>query len=62
MGKSSTRAKDKYNAANYDSTLLRLPKGHLEKVDEAAAKAEMSRQAFILAAINEKMEREGGEG
>lgn len=58
-GKASTRAKDKYNAANYDQVKFWTPKGEREKIDEAAARAGMSRNSYIALAIKEKMEREG---
>lgn len=57
MGKSSTRAKDKYNAENYDSVLIRLKKGGAAEVDAAAKKVGMSRNAFILEAVEEKLSR-----
>lgn len=35
-GKSSTRAKNKYNAANYDSLRIVIPKGRKQTVREHA--------------------------
>ncbi|MFB0845783.1 type II toxin -antitoxin system TacA 1-like antitoxin [Paenibacillus oleatilyticus] len=62
-GKASTRAKDKYNAANYDSILLRVKKGESQVIDAAAEKSGKSRNAFILEAIEEKIERQStGQG
>lgn len=58
QGKASTRAKDKYNSANYDQIKLWGKKGDRERIDEAAKKQGMSRNAFILAAIDEKIERD----
>ncbi|MEK4520037.1 transcriptional regulator [Paenibacillus sp. FSL H8-0122] len=57
-GKASTRAKDKYNAANYDQVKLWVKKGDRERIDAAAKAVEMSRNAFILEAIEEKMKRD----
>ncbi|SCW74963.1 Protein of unknown function [Paenibacillus tianmuensis] len=57
-GKASTRAKDKYNAANYDSFLLRVKKGETQVIDAAAERSGKSRNAFIMEAIEEKIERE----
>lgn len=58
QGKASTRAKDKYNAANYDQIKLWSKKGDRIRIDEIAEKCGMSRNAFILEAIEEKIERE----
>lgn len=59
QGKASTRAKNKYNAANYEQIKLWGKKGDRDRIDEAAKKKVMSRNAFILEAIEEKMERDG---
>ncbi|MBT2287961.1 transcriptional regulator [Paenibacillus albidus] len=58
QGKASTRAKDKYNAANYDQVKLWVKKGAREQIDAAAKAVEMSRNAFIVEAIEEKIARE----
>ncbi|BFH10715.1 transcriptional regulator [Paenibacillus melissococcoides] len=58
-GKAATRAKDKYNSANYDQIKLWGRKGDRERIDVAAAKSGKSRNAFIMEAIEEKIEREG---
>ncbi|OPA80789.1 transcriptional regulator [Paenibacillus selenitireducens] len=58
QGKASTRAKDKYNAANYDQIKIWSKKGDRGRIDEAAKKADKSRNAFILEAIEEKIERD----
>jgi len=58
QGKASTRAKNKYNAANYDQIKLWGKRGDRDRIDEAAQKAGMSRNAFILEAIEEKIKRE----
>lgn len=57
-GKAATRAKDKYNAANYDQVKLWVKKGDRQRIDEVADRAGMSRNAFIVAAIEEKIERD----
>lgn len=58
--KPSTRAKDKYNSANYDQIKLWGNKGDRERFNAAAEKAgKDSRNAFILEAIEEKIQREG---
>ncbi|MFU1796952.1 transcriptional regulator [Paenibacillus azoreducens] len=58
QGKASTRAKDKYNAANYDQIKIWGKKGDRDRIDEAAKKNNMSRNAFIMEAIEEKIKRE----
>lgn len=58
-GKASTRAKNKYNAKAYDQFLITVPSGSKEKIDKIARElGYSSRNAFIIAAINEKI---GGE-
>ncbi|WP_409346778.1 transcriptional regulator [Paenibacillus sp. MBLB4367] len=57
-GTAATRAKDKYNAANYDQVKFLVPKGGRAIIDEAANAADLSRNAFIAQAINEKIERD----
>lgn len=61
QGKASTRAKDKYNAANYDQVKLWVIKGDRERIDAAAKAVGMSRNAFIVEAIEEKIKREKAE-
>ncbi|MEK3963567.1 transcriptional regulator [Paenibacillus sp. FSL L8-0493] len=58
QGKASTRAKDKYNAANYDQVKLWVKKGDRERIDAVAKQLDKSRNAFILEAIEEKIARE----
>lgn len=58
QGKASTRAKDKYNAANYDQVKLWVKKGDRERIDAEAKQHDKSRNAFILEAIEEKIARE----
>lgn len=58
QGKASTRAKDKYNAANYDQIKIWGRKGDRDRIDEVAKKNNMSRNAFILEAIEEKIQRD----
>ena len=57
MGKSATRAKNKYNAANYERINLVVPKGYKAVIQDAAAQAGQSVNAFINAAIAEKIEK-----
>ncbi|MFD1176849.1 transcriptional regulator [Paenibacillus puldeungensis] len=58
QGKASTRAKDKYNSANYDQIKLWGKKGDRERIDKIAESLGTSRNAFILEAIEEKIERD----
>ena len=62
QGKASTRAKNKYNANNYDSLRIVVPKGEKEKIKAHAEKYDKgSINGFVNRAINETMERDNGE-
>ncbi|WP_256022682.1 transcriptional regulator [Paenibacillus kribbensis] len=56
--KASTRAKDKYNSANYDQVKIWVKKGERERLDAIAEKAGLSRNAYILESIEEKIDRD----
>lgn len=57
--KAQQRAVHKYTKENYDRFLVTMkPKGRLERVKAAAAAAGKSVNAYINAAIDEKMERD----
>lgn len=58
MGTSATRAKNKYNKANYDQYLFRMPKGDKERYMEIARQRDMSLNTYIIQALEEKIERE----
>lgn len=58
-GTSATRAKNKYNAANYDRLYPYAPKGRKAVYEAAAKAAEVSLNDFIITAIEEKIKREG---
>jgi len=53
MGKASTRAKNKYNAVNYDRISLSVPKGKKEEYQQAAEAAGKSLNQFIVDCIEE---------
>ena len=57
-GKSSTKAKNKYNAANYDNLRIVVPKGTKEIIREHAENKGESINGFVNRAINETMERD----
>lgn len=57
-GKASTRAKNKYNAANYDRIALQVKKGKRDELKAHAEKQGESLNAFINRAINETMGRD----
>lgn len=57
-GSSATRAKNKYNAANYDRLYPVVPKGRKAVYEAAAKAAGMSLNEFITAALDEKVERD----
>lgn len=57
-GNASTRAKNKYNAMNYDRIALQVKKGKREELKAHAEKQGESLNKFINRAINETMERD----
>nr|WP_150959381.1 antitoxin [Aneurinibacillus sp. XH2] len=57
-GLAATRAKNKYNAANYDRLYPYVPKGRKAVYEAAAKAAGMSLNEFITAALDEKVERD----
>ncbi len=63
QGKASTRAKNKYNANNYDSLRIVVPKGQKDVIKAHAEKHDKgSINGFVNRAINETMERDNAEG
>lgn len=58
MPKSSTKAKNKYNANNYDSLRIVVPKGEKAIIQAFASSKGESLNAFVKRAIKETMERE----
>jgi predicted HicB family RNase H-like nuclease len=48
MGTSSTKAKNKWNAANYDRIVVSVPKGSKDKIKSKAAAAGKSLNKYIL--------------
>ena len=57
-GTPATKAKNKYNAANYDRLYPYVPKGRKEVYEKAAKSAGMTLNEFVIAALDEKIERE----
>lgn len=56
QGKPSTRAKNKYNAANYDSLRIVVPKGKKDKIKAYADSKGESINGFVNKAIDKAME------
>lgn len=54
--KASTRAKNKYNSANYDSLRIVVPKGDKEKIKAFAESKGESINGFVKRAIKEAMQ------
>lgn len=52
------KAVGKYEAANYDKVLVRMPKGEREEIKAAADAAGQSVNVYILEAVRDRMERE----
>lgn len=55
-GKASTRAKNKYNAANYDNLRIVVPKGKKEQIKAFAESKGESLNGFVNRAIDEAMD------
>ncbi len=60
-GKTSTTAKNRYNAKAYDQIPLRVPKGQKEIIQEHAKTQGESTNAFITRAIRETMQKDGAD-
>lgn len=58
MGKTSNTVKDRWNRQNYDSLLIRLPKGKKERIQNFAQSIGESVNGFINRAIDEAMKEE----
>lgn len=58
MGSPATKAKNKYNKKKYDQFLLSMPKGSKEKYMKIAESQGLSLSAYIIQAIEEKIEND----
>lgn len=58
MGTSATAAKNRYNKKNYDHYLLTMKKNDKDRYRTIAESKGLSLNAFIIQAIDEKIERE----
>lgn len=56
QGKPSTKAKNKYNAANYDSLRIVVPKGKKAKIKAYADSKGESINSFVNKAIDKAMD------
>ena len=61
MGKTSSAVKDRWNAKAYDEIKLRVQKGQKAQIQNAAAAAGMSLNAYITAAITEKISQDSAD-
>jgi hypothetical protein len=59
LGTSATRAKNKYQAANYDRHNLLMQKGRKAIYQAAAKAADENLSEYIIKAVEQRMEREG---
>lgn len=57
-GKTSNESKAKYNAKTYDRINIAVPKGRKETIRAAAAANGQSINAYIVSAIDEKLEQD----
>lgn len=60
VSKAQQRATNKYKKSNYDRVELVVPKGRKEEIRVHAESKGQSVNGFIIAAVDEKMERDGG--
>ena len=60
-GTSATRAKQKYNTANYDRLYPYVPKGRKSVYEEAAKSAGISLNDYVVRALDEKIDRDSKE-
>lgn len=60
--KAQQKAVQKYVKNNYDRVVLTLQKGKKEPLQAAASAAGVSMNAYIVEAIDEKMERDSRKG
>ena len=61
VSKAQQKAVNKYVKDNYDRINVTMPKGKKEQIQTLAALCGMSVNAYINAAIDEKMERDNSE-
>lgn len=61
VSKAQQKAVNKYMAANYDRINLTVPKGKKDTIQTHAEKQGLSTNAYINAAIDEKIERDDGD-
>ena len=59
-GKTSNESKAKYNAKTYDRINIAVSKGRKEIIKAAADNHGQSINAYIVSAIDEKLERDNG--
>ncbi len=59
MGKAATKAKNKYNDANYDRIALTVPKGKKDEYKQLADNAGKSLNQFIIDCVEGIKKREG---
>lgn len=57
-GKNSYESIKRYQDKAYDRISIVFPKGHKDKMKEIAGRQGKSLNAFVVEAVNEKMERE----
>lgn len=58
-GKNSYESIKRYQDKTYDRLNILIPKGEKETIKNAAANADMSVNAFVVAAIREKIAKDG---
>ena len=59
MSKAQTRASNKYNAKAYDRLAIQVKKGKKSEIQAAAEKQGESLNAYVIGAVERRMEAEG---
>ncbi len=62
MSKPQTRASNKYNAKAYDRLAIQVKKGRKADIQAAAAKQGESLNAYVVKAVEQRMEAEQDNG
>jgi len=56
--RTSSAVKNRYNAKTYDQLPIRVPKGRKAEIQNAAESAGESLNAFVVGAIDERIDKE----
>jgi len=60
ISKANQRAVNKYVKNNYDRLNITVPKGRKEEIQDYAAAVGQSLNGYVVQAVDERIERDGG--